>query len=211
MALESGIAKLVGATKQLLQGLGDPIVDRFLRFWPAAARPLRAQLPGALPVLAWLDLACRAGATGAEDVLAQLFALSPRLAWSQTYIAADFGPAFLERYGWTELIGRRGPVPSKQIAVGFLLFGPHTEYPSHSHEAEEVYLPLSGHAAWQRGAEAWRARPPGEPIHHAGGMPHAMRTETEPLLTLYLWRGGDLAQKSRIGREHPPRPEDQQS
>ena len=28
--------------------------------------------------------------------------------------------------------------------------------------------------------------------------PHAMRTETVPLLTRYLWRGGNLVQKSLI-------------
>jgi len=29
-------------------------------------------------------------------------------------------------------------------------------------------------------------------------LPHAMRTETVPLLTRYLWRGGNLVQKSLI-------------
>jgi hypothetical protein len=29
-------------------------------------------------------------------------------------------------------------------------------------------------------------------------MPHAMRTETVPLLALYLWRGDNLTEKSHI-------------
>ena len=198
MAHDGEIAELVGATERLLQALGDPRVDGFLALWPAAAQPMRVLVPTALPVLGWLEPACRAGAPGAREVLARLRALSRHLAWSQTYTAADFGAGFLERYGWTELIGRRGSVPSEQIAAGFLLLGPHIVYPSHSHEAEEVYVALSGCAAWQRGTEVWRERAPGELIHHASGMPHAMRTASEPLLALYLWRGGDLAQKSRI-------------
>jgi quercetin dioxygenase-like cupin family protein len=192
-----GGCELVGAVARLLEAVGDPLVDGFLACWPAP-QPMRALPPRALPVLGWLDPACRRGAASARAVLGLLREVSPRLAWGQTYTAADFGPAFLERYGWTELIGRRGLVPSEQLAVGLLMLGPDVVYPSHSHDAEEVYLPLSGRAAWQRGAEGWRERAPGEVIHHASGVPHAMRTASEPLLALYLWRGGDLMQRSRI-------------
>lgn len=134
----------------------------------------------------------------AADVLAGLQAASPRLTWRQTYGPEDFGSDFLERYGWTELIGERGPIVSEKIAVGFLLLGPEATYPSHSHDAEEIYLALSGAAAWRRGAEPWRDGPGGALIHHPSRLPHAMRTGAAPLLALYAWRAGDLAQKSRI-------------
>ena len=124
---------------------------------------------------------------------------SPRLAWRQTYSVADFGPEFHERYGWTELVGERGPIASEKIAVGFLLLGPETTYPSHSHDAEELYLCLSGAAAWRRGGEDWRDEPAGALIHHPSRVSHAIRTAREPLLALYVWRGGDLTQKSAIG------------
>ena len=94
----------------------------------------------------------------------------------------------------------RGPIASRRLAVGFLLLGPDVAYPLHSHEAEEIYLVLSGTAAWRRGGEPWRDEAPGALIHHPSRAPHAMRTEREPLLALYAWRGGDLAQKSTIER-----------
>ena len=170
----------------------------FLSDWPDRHSPGRMPASSALPALRWLAPACRAGWAGAAEVLAALEAASGRLAWRQTYAAEDFGLEFLERYGWSELIGERGAIASDRIAVGFLLLGPETTYPLHSHDAEELYLPLSGAADWRRGAENWRPEPPGAPIFHQSRMPHAIRTGGAPLLALYAWRGGDLQQKSTI-------------
>lgn len=164
--------------------------------WPPPDAPRRPQTAKTLPVLRWLAAACRVGQPPA--LVQALLAASVDLAWNQTYTEADIATAFLDRYGWTELVGLRGTLPSGTLAAGFLLLGPDTLYPRHSHAAEEVYLPLSGEAAWQRGDGEWQTRAPGEVIHHPGGMPHAMRTGAAPLLALYLWRGGDLAQKSRF-------------
>jgi Dimethlysulfonioproprionate lyase len=80
------------------------------------------------------------------------------------------------------------------------MLGPETEYPAHSHEAEELYLPLAGRAWWRSSESDWRLRPPGTWIHHRSWTVHAMRTEREPLLAAYLWRAGDLSAKSRIER-----------
>ena len=171
----------------------------FLSAWPVL-EPSRAVSPCGLPVLGWLGDLPRATAPLSAPVVQALVASAGHLAWGQTYGASDFGPEFLDRYGWTELIGMRGPIPSQALACGFLMLGPATTYPAHAHEAEELYLPLSGSAWWQRGQEAWARREPGTPIHHPGWMPHAMRTEAEPLLALYLWRGGDLAAKSKVLR-----------
>jgi hypothetical protein len=191
------VADLASATRRLLRDVGGELAAAFLDDWPTDVC-WRARAPRALPVLKWLGPACRAGWPGAASVLAALEAASPRLAWRQTYGPEDFGRDFLERYGWTELIGERGPIVSERIAVGFLLLGPEVAYPAHSHDAEEIYLTLSGAAAWRRGAEPWRDEFPGALIHHPSRLPHAMRTGAEPLLALYAWRGGDLKQKSRI-------------
>ena len=170
----------------------------FLSDWPDRLSLRRTLAPSALPALQWLGPACRMGWPPAAEVLAGLEAASGSLAWRQTYAAGDFGPEFLARYGWSELIGERGAIASDTIAVGFLLLGPGTTYPMHSHDAEELYLPLSGEAEWRRGAETWRREPPGAPIFHESRLPHAIRTGAAPLLALYAWRGGDLQQKSRI-------------
>ena len=192
------VEQLLSAVERLLRGLDVPPLAAFLPLWPPPPWPCRTQAPASLPVLRWLDAACAGGAPETAPVLAELRTMAPRLAWAQTYTTADRDAAFLDRYGWTELIGTRGPVPSADLAAGFLLLGPETEYPAHRHDAEELYLPLSGTALWQRGDEPWRSRAPGTPIHHPGRMPHAMRTGADPMLALYLWRGGDLAEKSRF-------------
>ena len=100
--------------------------------------------------------------------------------------------------GWTEFIGLRGPIPSERMACGILMLGPGVEYPRHRHEAEEVYIPLTGQTHWLQGSQDWTFRELGRPIYHAPWVPHAMKTGPSPLLALYLWRAGNLTQKSII-------------
>ena len=183
------VAALLAEAGAFLRGLALP----FAAPWPSGAP--RTPAPHALPVLRFL-----ADCAADSPLLAALHGAAPHLAWGQTYAAAEVGAAFLDCYGWTELAGLRGPLPSAELAAGFLLLGPQTHYPQHSHAAEEVYMPLSGAAAWQRGTEGWRQRVPGELVYHAPHQPHAMRTAAAPLLAFYVWRGGDLTEKSRFGR-----------
>lgn len=124
--------------------------------------------------------------------------LATDLAWRQSYGAAEFGPDFLERYGWTELIGTSGPIASDAASCGILVLGPETFYPAHAHEAEELYVPLAGTAWWQRGDGAPARLQPGTPIHHPSWLPHSMRTDAEALVALYCWRGGPLGAKPLI-------------
>src|SRR5208283_5999066 len=124
---------------------------------------------------------------------------APSLAWRQTYGPDEVGAAFIENYGWTELFGARGRERAK-TAGGLVLLGPNTSYPAHRHEAEEIYLPLSGAAHWRQGDALWRERPPGTLIHHCSEEIHAMRTGKEPLLALYLWRSEQLPQNARLVR-----------
>jgi hypothetical protein len=185
--------------KQLLVSLREPRLAPFLSDWPLAMAG-RAVTPSTLPVLRWLPgPAADPGVFGA-DLVAAVCHAAPSLAWRQTYTVNDLDAAFLDNYGWSEILGGAGPLASERIACGFLLLGPSTHYPRHRHEAEEIYLPLCGTAAWQQGDAAWRERKPGAVIHHAGDEPHAMRTAADPLLALYLWRSNDLAQKARLDR-----------
>jgi mannose-6-phosphate isomerase-like protein (cupin superfamily) len=168
-----------------------------LEGWPEL-RVTRKVAPAGLPVCGVLGAAAVGAPVGYAPLVAGLRDGAAGLRWGQTYGVAEFGAAFLQGYGWTEVIGLRGPIASDVVAVGFLLLGPGVEYPPHAHEAVEVYLPLSGTAEWMRGEGPFAPVAPGVAIRHPSWMPHAMRTGVEPLVAAYVWRGGDLAAKSRI-------------
>lgn len=190
----------------LLQAFGDYLSARDAElpanFAGAMARvgAQRTLQPRGLACLRHLDRAARIAGAGEGRMAAILATGSTDLAWGQTYGAGDFGGNFLDNYGWVELAGTRGHFASDAVAAGFLLLGPETHYPDHHHVAEEVYIPLTGGTAWSRGGGDAVTRAAGEIIHHPSGVSHAMRTGEEPLLALYLWRGGDLAQRSVIGK-----------
>jgi hypothetical protein len=191
------LAPLVQAFRELLATA--PAAESFLRDWPREliARPAVAR---PLPVVAALGELPRFAAPRTKALVDAVAALAGELDWRQTYVAADFGQRFLDNYAFSEWIGERGAFVSGAVACGVLLLGPETEYPAHSHEAEELYLPLAGRAWWRSGELDWRLQAPGTWIHHPLWMVHAMRTEREPLLAAYVWRAGDLSAKSRIER-----------
>jgi len=198
MKVENNIITLIITIRHFLEGLNNIHLKLFLTDWPSATCITRSVLPHRIPVLSYLPSAVKAAGKKTAIVAKMLASLKNQIAWGQTYSAQDFGVEFLEKYGWTELIGLRGPIASNRIACGFLLLGPQVEYPRHRHEAEEIYVSLTGQTLWQRSNQDWIYRDPGLPIYHASWVPHAMRTETVPLLALYLWRGGDLVQKSLL-------------
>ena len=176
---------------------GDPLVASFLdEIEPALAE--RELAPQGLACLQYLPRAAALAPGDAAPLAAQLAHAAEALRWGQTYCEADFGESFLDRYGWVELIGTRGHFASDSLAAGFLLLGPEITYPDHHHLAEEIYIPLTPGAEWSKGGRGFVARAAGEMIHHPSNVSHAMRTGREPLLALYLWRGGPLAQKSTV-------------
>jgi hypothetical protein len=189
--------ELAAHTHRLLSSRSEAALAPFLAEWPQDAR--WRELPAhSLPVLQWLSEASSQAPRFSAELCIALAAAASALAWHQTYTAAEIDRGFLDRYGWCELVGGRGVLEADRIACGFLLLGPETLYPAHRHEAEELYLPLSGSAFWQQSDRPWERRPPGTLIRHASLEPHAMRTSSEPLLALYLWRGAGLAGRSRL-------------
>jgi mannose-6-phosphate isomerase-like protein (cupin superfamily) len=169
---------------------------------PAALPPLAPNTPApaasTLPVLAWLDDLPALAESGTRPLVEQLVAAAPALAWRRTYDARNAAPAFLARYGWTELVGPHGGCAADTLRLGFLLLGPDTLYPAHAHAAEELYQVLAGTADWRRDRAHWHSVPPGGAIHHPPNISHAMRTSAEPLLALYLWWGADVVAPARM-------------
>ncbi|MDX8492966.1 dimethylsulfonioproprionate lyase family protein [Mesorhizobium sp. VK22B] len=183
-----------------LAGLDSKLVaDAVARIdWDMPSRPLE---PRPLSCLRHLD---RIAETAPQEArLLARFVADHReeLRWGQTYTATDFGQAFIDNYGWLEVFGTRGYFGNDAVAAGLLILGPDIVYPDHHHTAEEIYIPLTGGTEWRMSEGCFQVREAGEVIHHASDVSHAMRTGKEPLMALYVWRGGPLAQKSTIGSE----------
>lgn len=163
---------------------------------PMAERDIE---PRPLPCLSHLDRLAALAPPQAKALVNQLAEGRDGFAWRQTYTAADFGRTFVDNYGWLELFGTRGHYENDDVAAGFLILGPDLLYPDHHHVAQEIYVPLTDGTQWRKGEGGFVERKAGEVIHHASNVNHAMRTGEAPLLALYLWRGGPLAQKPVIG------------
>lgn len=76
---------------------------------------------------------------------------------------------------------------------------PNTDYPTHDHEAEEIYMVLVGTANWTKPCEGYLTRPPGSVIHHPSQFLFPVKACAETLLVLCLWHSRDLAGKWQIG------------
>ena len=194
------VEDLITQARALLTQMHASGLGPFLNEWPKSST-IREVASKSLPVLQWLSRVHEFAPPFSARFVDSFVAVAPALAWQRSYTIANVSAAFLGGYGWTELMGLMGPTPSEHLACGLLLLGPSLIYPPHRHEAEEVYVPLAGTAAWKRGNEPWHEQPPGTLIHHARHEPHAMRTTAEPLLALYLWRSENLAQKSQLDAE----------
>ncbi|WFP60361.1 dimethylsulfonioproprionate lyase family protein [Mesorhizobium sp. WSM4904] len=183
-----------------LAGVGsDLVADAVARIsWNMPARTLE---PRALGCLRHLDRIAELAQPHSKPLARFVADHRDELRWGQTYTASDFGQAFIDNYGWLEAFGTRGHFVNDEVAAGLLILGPGIVYPDHHHVAEEIYIPLTDGTEWRMGEGDFHVRAGGEVIHHASNVSHAMRTGKEPLMALYIWRGGPLAQKSTIGSE----------
>jgi hypothetical protein len=173
----------------------------------------RAEAPidSDLPVLAhWNEALAQPGPPAVRAAADALRALRPALRFAQNpnYVAAPPSPGFLDRYGYAVLVGPpSGPpalVERDDMALGVLVLGPETSYPTHVHPAAELYLPL-GAASWGVDRGPLVERPAGTPIVHAPHVPHETRTGASPLAALYLWLGSlDVAARILPAGVTPP-------
>ncbi len=194
------VSELVVLTQRLIFSLSAEPLAAFRDAWPTRSgydRQPRPRSESSLPVLSWLPRIAESAGSFA-GLASCLCRAAASLDWRQSYSEAQVGAQFLRNYGFAEIVGLGAAVRSERLACGFLLLGPDTLYPRHRHEAQEIYVPVSGTAQWLQGDERWRSRPPGAIIHHACHEWHAMQTSGEPLLALYLWQSDDLQQKARL-------------
>jgi len=195
------VSDLVSETNNYLTGLDHRLVNDFLSDWPVSDVNCSLE-PNDLPVLRYMaEIAVKQQSSQKPEqvLVARLADLTKALVWRQTYTADDFGANFLDGYGWTMIVGPGGLLASDNLLCAVLMLGPEIEYPFHSHQAEEIYVPIAGLPAFRLEGQPWRSRPPGEVVHHTPWLAHALCSGDEPCLILSLWRNGDLGQKSRIG------------
>lgn len=135
----------------------------------------------------------------AQPLFQALVAASPTLAWQISYTVEDgFGPEYLERYAWCDIIGPEGIWLSSTYRIGFGFWREGLLYPPHSHEPEEVYWVLSGTGLFKSGDADQVPRPPGSVIHHEPWVRHSIDMSQGPLLVFFLWRGENLHRKSAL-------------
>ena len=123
-----------------------------------------------------------------------------RLLWEQSYRKADavVSDAMLDAYGFTEIIGNRGPFVSDRIRCGITVWGPGIVYPRHQHGAEEIYMLLAGSAQFHIGEAPERSCRAGEVVLVESMTTHGFRTTDETLVVCYLWQAGDLREISHF-------------
>jgi hypothetical protein len=188
------VKPLLDAFRDYLSLRDEPVVQEWLgRFdWKLSERNLPPRTFSATRHLPGIEVQVGKG----EKRLVRTFLdHAPQLHWMQSYTADDFGQHFFDNYAHVELIGTMGHFASSEIAAGLVLYGPQIDYPDHWHVAEEIYIPLTDNGWWSRDRETFAKRKSGEFIFHDSNMPHAMKTDDTAMLALWIWRGGDLAQK----------------
>lgn len=156
-----------------------------------------AGTPGPLPAATGHPvLGHLAAALDGIDGFATLARLGPALPWRYGYAPHPSRAGLEDRMAWAEIVGPDAPSRHPALCLGFVLFAPETYYPPHAHPAVELYHVISGAALWTAGSEVTR-QPSGAFVLHPSGLPHATRTQGEPLLTIYTWTG-DVDSPSRF-------------
>ncbi len=119
-----------------------------------------------------------------------LLAVTDQLEWRASSKCRDDGPdvVILSRnFAIATIIGEGGTLKSDKVYAGFSLQAPDIYYPPHAHYAEESYWIIGGDADWRVGKKPWFAVKPGDSIYHESEARHAMQTNEQPLLTVWLW------------------------
>jgi len=128
--------------------------------------------------------------SGTRRLAEALLPVSDQLKWrASTKDPAD-GPdvaIFIPNFTATTVIGAGGLLTSDKVIAGFSLQGPDCYYPPHAHHAEESYWVIAGDGDWKVGAKPWFAVEAGDSIHHESWARHAMQTNEQALLTVWLW------------------------
>lgn len=150
--------------------------------------------PTSQPVVAaHLEAACASSGqhgSSSHRVAEALLAITAQLQWRKPTKNPEDGPdveIFSRNFSATTIIGDGGLLPSDKVSAGFSLQAIDTYYPPHAHHAEESYWIIGGDGDWKIDTRAWFAVAPGDSIYHEPGARHAMQTNEQSLLAVWLW------------------------
>jgi mannose-6-phosphate isomerase-like protein (cupin superfamily) len=167
--------------------------------WPRAM-PFTPRTPNPVPAIDELEKHPGEANALTQGLQQALMALARHVEWRLTYTEAEVGKDFLRRYGWFELAGPQdGYFQTDQTRMTVGYWGPNLDYPWHLHEAEELYLVVSGQATFEAEGQEPRTLRAGDTIYHRSNQPHAMTTHESGILTFVLWRGAGLSDAPRMG------------
>lgn len=186
MTREDALAGLLTAVEVAYAEIDHHAAEKLRRRFSRDRPPLR-DFEGDLNPAACRHLEAAHAAEDALELTRAALHLAPHLVWQESTregVPEDFGG----RHAYTVIAGPDGLLPVEHYRLGFFLQAPQTYYPAHAHDAEELYLVISGRATWQAGEETFEAGP-GHFIHHPSTMVHVMETRETPLLALWAWLG----------------------
>ncbi|WP_420623566.1 dimethylsulfonioproprionate lyase family protein [Candidatus Poriferisodalis sp.] len=170
-----------------------PMVDEVLGALDEARSPALLERRN-LSVLRHLDTVERSGDPAIDAVLEEFLSLAPALPWIQTAgYRGVLSDEFHENYGYVQLVGPNSIVEHRCVRVGIAVWGPNLHYPSHHHEAEELYHVLAGEPSFTGSDGASRMTRPGDSVHHAPWQPHQQDFGATPTVLLYCWTGAVVA------------------
>ena len=138
------------------------------------------------PSCTYLDVALNNIPKDLSPIDVLIRSISEKLVWHE---ASRGVPDFFKGgYAFAEIIGEKGLIVSENIRIGLFLQKPQVNYPLHAHEAEELYIILSGNARWKIDEKMFNVIP-GTIIKHQSCQDHATFTEEETLFALWIWTG----------------------
>lgn len=112
--------------------------------------------------------------------------LLPAIPW---VTKGDFVEGEETSRGYIELVGWEGIEKHSDLRMGLYWQDAYSFYPFHRHNAEELYLVLSGESGWAVDYREIERRMPGQYILHQSRQDHATETFAQPLLALWAWQG----------------------
>lgn len=144
--------------------------------------------PSFQPVVAQLDGCLARGPKETSYLRGAVAAMKPHLNWHRAPPNPALG-RFDRHHAFSTIVGPTDRVPSDSLMLGLMIVDRATHYPGHAHDADEVYLPLSGDAVYHV-APARPGRPrDGRYLHIPAGARHALWTGDVPELIVWAWMG----------------------